>query len=103
MAKFFYNKEITLLKETEGYLYHGSWIEGTIEPVKDIVCDVQPSNKELIYREYGYYIDCTKRIFCDVDADIVEGDLIEYEGVRFRIEKLITWDDYYDIFIKEVE
>jgi len=102
MTEYFYDKEISLLKESEGYLYHGSWVKGTLTELKTLFCDVQPSNRELVFKEYGYYIDCTKRIFCDVDSDIADGDIVEYKGIRFKIEKIIEWDDYLDIFMKEV-
>lgn len=70
MSDWFYDKQITLLKEIEGHMYHGSWIDGTLSPFKTIPCDVQPANREQIYKEYGYYIDCTKRVFADLDNDI---------------------------------
>ncbi len=102
MADWFYDKQITLLKEIEGHMYHGSWIDGTLSPFKTISCDVQPASREQIFKDYGYYIDCTKRVFCDVDTDIVDGDIVEYKGIQFKINKIIEWDDYFDIFMKEV-
>lgn len=102
MADFFYDKEIKLFKQSEGHLYHGSWIDGEPTVLKTISCDVQPSNRELIFKEYGYYIDCKIRIFCEVDTDIIIGDMIEYEDAQYKIVELIPWDDYYDIFANEV-
>lgn len=101
MGNWFYNKEITLLQESGGYLFHGSWIEGSITEVKTIPCDVQPSNREKIYKDYGYYIDCTYRVFCDIDSSITVGGMVRYKGNDFDIVKVIEWDDYLDVFIQE--
>ena len=102
MSDFFYDKEIVLMKETGGSLLHGTWQEGTLVPYKTISCDVQPANKELIFKDYGYYIECTKRVFCDPDPEIVNDALVTYNGIQFSITKVIEWDDYYDVFMKEV-
>ncbi len=98
---WFYTKYITLLKQT-GYMYHGSWVDGEYKDYKQIECDVQPSNRELVYKEYGYYIDCSKRVFCD-KCELKEGDYIKYRDNIYKVVKLIEWDDYFDIFIKEQE
>ncbi|MEA4921392.1 MAG: hypothetical protein VB078_10805 [Clostridiaceae bacterium] len=97
---WFYNKKLSLMCESGGYLYHGSWIDGTLTEVKSITCDVQPGNRELIYKEYGYYIDCTYRVFCDVDNDIKEGSIVKYGKNQFKVMKIVPWDDYYDVFIQ---
>jgi hypothetical protein len=102
MSDFFYDKEIVLLKETSGQMFHGTWQEGTLAPYKTILCDVQPASKDTIYRQYGYDIDCTKRVFCDVDTEIVNDAFVTYKGDKFQLKKVIEWDDYYDVFMKEV-
>lgn len=103
MENWFYNKQITLLKETDGYMYHGSWMDGEIVEVRSIPCDVQPASREQIFKDYGYYIDCTYRAFCDLDNDIVIGGMVCYKDKDFDIVKVIEWDDYLDCFIKERE
>jgi len=100
---YFYNKEIILLTETDGYMHRGSWIDGSLEETKTIKCDVQPASREQIYKDYGYYIDCTYRIFCDTDNDIKIGGKVKYKDNIYDIIKLIPWDDYFDMFIKEVD
>lgn len=101
MTDYFYNKEIVLLKETEGHMYHGSWVDGEIMEVKTITCDVQPASREQIFKDYGYYIDCTKRVFCNLDSDITIGGMVRYRENNFDVVKVIEWDDYLDVFIKE--
>lgn len=99
---WFYNKKITLLEEKDGYLYHGSWVDGELVEIKMIPCDVQPASREQIFKDYGYYIDCSYRIFCNTDGAIDVGNMIRYNGNDFNIVKIIKWDDYYDVFIQEI-
>lgn len=97
---YYYDKQLILLKETDGYMYHGSWVEGKLEPFKTITCDVQPANREQIYKDYGYFIDCSKRVFCDIDIDIKLGMFVQYNDETYKIVKLIEWDDYFDMFLE---
>lgn len=100
---WFYNKTITLLKQTDGYMYHGSWINGELKEYAQIKCDVQPANRELIFKEYGYYINCSMRVFCDMFENLTEGDYIKYKDNTYQVIKLIRWDDYIDMFMQELE
>jgi hypothetical protein len=102
MSDWFYENEIVLLKETGGGLFHGTWKEGILTPYKTISCDVQPASKDSIFKDYGYYIECTKRVFCDPDTEIVNDVIVMYNNEKFQIVKVIEWDDYYDVFMKEV-
>lgn len=95
--RWFYNKTIQILRESDGQLYHGSWVKGDYVPISEISCDVQPANREQIYKDYGYYIDCKYRIFCD-RIDIKTGDYIRFEGAEYKVVKIIAWDDYLDLF-----
>ena len=98
---WFYTKEIQHLREADGYLYHGSWIDGGYQKIADITCDVQPANREQIYKDYGFYIDCKIRIFCDKAHDIKIGDHVNYDGAEYEVVKVIAWDDYLDIFAED--
>lgn len=100
MAKWFYDKSVSLLRESKGYLYHGSWVDGTLQEVLRLTCDVQPANREQIFKDYGYTIECSIRIFCDF-SDIRTGDIVGYNGQQYKIVKVIRWDDYLDIFAED--
>ena len=100
---WFYNKQISLMGESGGYMYHGSWVDGTPEVLKTITCDVQPANREEIYKQYGFYIECSQRIFCDIDNALKTGSIVEYAGEKYKIVKIVNWDDYLDIFINNAE
>lgn len=67
-----------------------------MQEVCQLVCDVQPVNREQLYKEYGFEIDCSVRIFCDL-CDIRVGDIIEYGGQQHKIVKIIRWNDYLDV------
>lgn len=104
MDDFFYDKSIVLMTLSEGHKdSNGIWIKGELTPLKTILCDVQPASRELIFKDYGFNIDCTKRIFCDVDNDLKTGGVIKYKDINYTIVKLVEWDDYYDMFVKEVD
>lgn len=100
MAKWFCDKSVSVLRETGGYLYRGSWVDGTLQEVLHLTCDVQPANREQIFKDYGYYIDCSIRIFCDI-SDIRIGDIAEYNGQQYKIVKIFPWDNYLDIFAED--
>ncbi|MPN64038.1 hypothetical protein SDC9_211809 [bioreactor metagenome] len=62
---------------------------------------MQPANREQIYAQYGYTVDCTKRVYCDLTNSIDAGGLIMYQGELFDVVKAVSWDSYVDIFLKE--
>lgn len=98
----FYNKSLNLLK-TDGYLDDwGVYHEGTESVLKTIQCDIQPYSSELLFREYGYQEQVTKRVFCDLASDIRNGmTVIDANNNRFKIMKIIEWDDYMDVMLYE--
>ena len=100
---WFYNKSITLMGETDGHMDRGVWVKGTPIEVKTISCDVQPASREQIYKDYGYYIECSQRVFCDVDNDFKAGSLVKYDGEQYKIAKVVKWDTFMDIFIQNVD
>jgi c-di-AMP phosphodiesterase-like protein len=100
MTNWFYDKQIQVIGQGEGYLDDsGIWHNGTETVVKTISCDIQPYTKELAYKDYGFTVDCTKRVFCEVDSTLQNGITVQYNGERYKIVKLIDWDNYYDIML----
>lgn len=100
MSEWFYNKEIDVLGQGEGYLDDsGIWHNGAETVIKTIPCDIQPYTKELAYKNYGFIVDCTKRVFCDVDLVLQTGMTVLYDGEPHAIVKLVDWDSYYDIML----
>lgn len=96
----FYNKELEIYATSEGYLdSKGVWVDGKEILYKTIMADVQPYSSERLYRSYGYNAKCTKRVFCYLDSGIKEGMKVKYEDEFYKINKIVAWDDYLDIFI----
>lgn len=99
----FYNKEVKLYElqaienewgvvEEEQYVY-----------IKSLIVDIQPNSKDKLNKEYGYDLDTTKRMFCDIDVAIDEATLITYRNKPYHIVVIIEWDDYLDIALNDAE
>lgn len=97
----FYNKNLSLLAISEGTVDDlGIYHSGEETVLKSIPCDIQPFSSELLYKEYGYREQVTKRVFCDLDSDIKNGSIVMDEaGQRFMVKKIISWDDYMDVML----
>lgn len=96
----FYDKILELYIEGEGHFNDRQiWVKGQLEPFKIIQCDIQPYSSELLKRDYGYDIKCTKRIFCDPDSELLLGMTVSDSHDTYKVVKIITWDDYWDVVL----
>ena len=99
----FYDKEIDIFKplKVKDEESHSTVIKLTKVNEKTIFVDVQPSNSEKVKKDYGYDIKCDAVIYCDI-MDIVEGDVIKYNNITFRVQKVpLPWDDYMIVFMSK--
>lgn len=95
----FYNKEIEVWNKSESYRDEdGIWHEGAYIKIKTKMADIQPYSTERLKRDYGYEIDVTRRIFCDLDDDIKINTVIKYKNDEMEVEKIIEWDNYMEVF-----
>ncbi len=98
----YYDKEINIYTyspyEDEHRITRDGYIKASNEPY---LVDVQPYSAEKCKRDYGYDIECTKRVFSDIYSEIIESAVIEYKGKFYSIQKIIEWDDYLDVMILE--
>lgn len=95
----FYDKTIEIIEDT-GYLNSdGLWIEGELEEIKTIECDVQPFSTELSYKMYNYNENVEYRVFCSPDQLLKLGTIIRYKDEYYITKKVIDWDDYYILLI----
>jgi hypothetical protein len=69
--------------------------------IKSIEADIQPYSADLLYKEYGYKEEVTKRMFCDSDKTINVKNLIKVEDGWYLIKKIIPWDEYMDVMLFE--
>ena len=78
---------------------NGITIEGQLEFVKNIDCDMQPYSRALLIKAYGYDLEVTKRIFMDIDPDVRIGTVFHYTNLQGIVEKYevkaIPWDEGY--------
>lgn len=102
---FFYDKEINIYAYIEYKDEHDFDREGykKIEFVEPIMVDIQPYSSEKAERDYGYNIECSRCMFCDIIPEITESCLIEYSRKFYKVEK-IPWDDeYFEILLNETK
>lgn len=76
---------------------NGITIPGVLAWVKNVDVDIQPYSKALLLKDYGYDIECTKRIFMDFDIDIKIGTVFYYTNPqnileKYEVKTIINWD-----------
>jgi hypothetical protein len=89
---------------------YGNFVPGEPLVVKDnISCDMQPYSTEKLQRDYGFNIEVTKRIFMDLDNNIV--DLVENQrktlylkdgDLNYEMRKIVAWDNYMEVMIYDI-
>ena len=96
------NDTITLTNQGVGTQdIYGNYIPG-IPVTKTMRVNVQPYSRELLLKAYGYDIEVTKRVMCEVDTDIKEGSIITYKGIDYEVKK-IPWDiGHMEVFCHEL-
>jgi hypothetical protein len=83
---------------------HGDPQEVLQEVKTNINCDMQPYSTEKLQKDYGFNIEVTKRVFMDLDINIVDlaekdkKTLILKDGdISYEIRKIIPWDNYMEV------
>jgi hypothetical protein len=101
----FYDKKLQVYTMTEGYKDEDNiWIEGKLEYLKAIVADVQPYSQDLLKKQYGFDIEVTKRVFCDLDLNIVIGSVFKLDANNiWEVRKIIQWDDYMELMCLDTD
>lgn len=95
-----YNTQIDIYNQPIGNLDDaGIWHDEPEAVLKTIDCDVQPYSKERAYQDYGFTVECTKRMFCDVDTDLQIGITVAFNNEFYTIQKIVEWDDYYNVLL----
>lgn len=101
---FFYDKEINIYTYKDYEDEHGIDREGYSKINEEpIMVDMQPYNSEKAKRAYGYDIECTRRMFCDIIPELQEDCLVEFNSKFYKIVK-VPWDDeYYEMLLNETK
>lgn len=94
--------KVTLKNTSEGTTdEYGGYVPG-VETTKILYTDIQPFSRELLLKKYGYDIEVTKLMLCDVDDDIKEGSIVVFKGKDYEVKK-IPWDDgHYEVVLNAV-
>lgn len=57
-----------------------------------IMCDIQPSTEQLLYKTFGRDIESTYTVYCDENLKV--GSIVKYDGNTYMINQKIDWIDY---------
>lgn len=87
--KRFYTTEVKLVSITETGAYTKTQ---TVKELCSIKADVQPYNGGLAAKEYGLEKECQKRMFCDNNEHLTEGNYAEIYGRRYKIIYAEPWN-----------
>jgi len=85
----FYNTDVKLLEIKETGVYSKT---RQVKELCEVMADVQPYNGGLLAKEYGLEAECQKRMFCDNNEHLTEGNYAEIHGQRYKIIYVDAWD-----------
>lgn len=100
----YYDKEIQIYiynddaKDEHGINRPGYNLFKTDAP---IMVDMQPYNTEKAKKDYGYDVECTRRMFCDIIPQITEECIIKYNNEFYKVVKVPWDDDYFEILLNK--
>ena len=97
----FYDKTLELMQQAAGTKQGGIYIEGAETVKKMANCDVQPYSAELLLKDYGYKENVTNRVFLDPDTDFETSSIVKYNNKRYKVKRIITWDDHWELMIDD--
>lgn len=101
----FYDKEIFIYTYGENEDTDGVSREGYTKLIttESIMVDIQPYSSEKAKKDYGYDIETTDIMFCDIIPEIKEDAIIKYNNKKYSVQKILTWNDYLDVLLLETE
>ncbi|WP_050607261.1 hypothetical protein [Clostridium niameyense] len=99
----FYNKEIEIWKKgTSSKNSFGQVVNLPSIHIKNLMVDIQPYSSEEAKKDYGFTIECTKRMFCNIGNININTNIIKYKNKSYEITKIIEWDDYLEVMLNEI-
>lgn len=102
--KHFWNKKIDVFEYEKHKDENGATIKGYNKILSNVSCNIQPYSSDKAKTTYGYNCECTNRVFYDVDTNIKESSIIEWNGNTYKVTaKPLKWDSYKILFIQEYE
>lgn len=103
--QWFYDKEIFIYVYGENEDADGVSREGYTKTITDepIMVDIQPYSSEKAKKDYGYDIETSDIMFCNVMPEIKEDVIIKYNNKKYSVQKILVWNDYLDVLLLETE
>lgn len=97
---WFYDKVIDIYEYNDDITdEYGVSCDGWAIKKTGVWCDIQPTGIEKIKATYGYDIEANYKVF--MDELLQESDIVLWNGMTFEIKKIIPWDDYNVVLMKE--
>ena len=78
-----------------------------VKKFEGVKSNVQPITSQKAKEQYGYNLECTKRVFIDYEnldeENIKESDIILYKNKTYNVQQIINWNTYMILLILEKE
>ena len=88
--KRFYNKDVKIISIKESGAYTKT--PQAVTELCSFKADIQPYNGGLAAKDYGLEVECQKRMYCDCNDNLTEGNYAETGGQRYKIIYVENWD-----------
>lgn len=99
----FYDKEISIYDIDEGTTdSFGIYHDGEDVLISAFDVDAQPYSSDLLYKQYGYTEQVTKRVFMDVDDRIKLGLKVVYKDKPYTIKQIVEWDTHFELMLDDI-
>lgn len=99
----FYNKSIEIWeKGTSSKNSIGQTVNIPPDKIKDLLVDIQPYSSEEAKKDYGFTINCTKRMFIDIEDIKINTNIIKYRKKDYDVVKIIEWDEYMEVLLNAI-
>lgn len=97
--KRFYTSDVTVIKVKETGAYTKTQ---TVTKLASFKADIQPYNGGLAAKDYGLEVECQKRMFCEHNGYLTEGNYVETGGQRYKIIYVEDWDSGAMVILRAV-
>ncbi len=84
----FYNTEVKIIKKTESGGYTRKSHE--VEELCTVKADIQPYGGGLAEKEYGFTVECQKRMFCADNPHITEGVYAIADNIKYKVVSVVS-------------
>ena len=88
--KRFYNKDVKIISIKESGAYTKT--PQAVTELCSFKADIQPYNGGLAAKDYGLEVECQKRMYCDFNDNLTEGNYAEAGRQRYKIIYVENWD-----------